>query len=226
MIEDLGRPSVWQYLLDHWWSSKAERIRVQFWLTNGSLSFVRGSPSLDSLDRNERDRCHRSPPYHLAVSAQLPRSQPSLEQVRECLAKHETLAAAMGEMIPKAYAAAGERGIPPAGPTVSAYFTWDPTDDGKTRFTCGPTVAADSPEPEGDGLGVRTIAGCKCAVTVHTGPYSELMKAYEATFGWIEAKGFEHRMPCIETYENNPEDTEPSKLRTKICIPVVPKAAP
>lgn len=131
----------------------------------------------------------------------------------------------MKEMIPKAFAGAAEKGLPPVGPVVGAFYTWDSKEDGESRFTAGPSVAVGSPEAEGDGLGVRTLAGCKCATTLHTGAYSELMQAYGATFEWIAAKGYESVMPCIEIFENSPEDTEESKLRTKICIPVVPKAS-
>ena len=60
----------------------------------------------------------------------------------------------------------------------------------------------------------------------HTGPYDKLMECYDATFEWIAAKGYESRMPILEIYENDPKDTAPEKLRTKICIPIVKKGAP
>lgn len=143
-------------------------------------------------------------------------------QVQESPANPEALGSAMKEAIPKAFAGAEERGLPIAGPVVSAYYTWK---DGKTEFTSGPVVGADSPQAEGNGLGIRTLAGCKCVTIVHTGPYSELGKTYDATFEWIAAKGLDKRMPCVEIYENSPKDTEESKLRTKICIPIVPKGS-
>lgn len=144
-------------------------------------------------------------------------------QARTSLAKNESIAPTMETMIPNAFAEAGKIGLPPAGPLLSAYFTWDSKEGGETRFTCGPSVAGGSPEAEGDGFGVRTVGGCKCATVVHTGPYSELMGTYMATFEWISAKGFESAMPVFEIYENSPKEVEESNLRTKICIPVVPK---
>lgn len=58
------------------------------------------------------------------------------------------------------------------------------------------------------------------------GPYDTLMDCYMATFEWVEVKGYESRMPVYELYENDPKDTPPEKLRTKICIPIVAKETP
>lgn len=132
-------------------------------------------------------------------------------------------------MIPSAFTEASKQGVTPVGPLISGYFTWDLKEGGKTRMTAGPTVAAGSmPEEdeESDRVGVRALAGCKCATVVHIGPYSELMKVYDATFEWIEAKGYESGMPVVEIYENSPEEVEESELVTKICIPVVQKDNP
>lgn len=61
---------------------------------------------------------------------------------------------------------------------------------------------------------------------LHRGPYEDLMKTYMATFEWVEAKGYESRMPILEVYENDPKEVEASELRTKIYIPIVPKGTP
>lgn len=131
----------------------------------------------------------------------------------------------MKTMFPEAFAGAAKAGAAIVGKNMSVYFDWD--SDGDTRFTCGPSVAAGSaPAPECDGLGVREVEGCKCVTVVHAGPYEELMKTYGATFEWAEAKGYEHRMPVVEVYENDPREVEPANLRTKLCIPIVPKGTP
>ena len=132
----------------------------------------------------------------------------------------------MKTMLPAAFAGAAKAGAAPVGPPMSAYFTWDP--EGSMSFTCGPTVAGDTTAaaPEGEALGVRTAGGCKCVTVVHVGPYEDLMKTYNATFEWVEAKGYENRMPVVEVYENDPKEVEPAKLRTKLCIPIVPKGTP
>ncbi|CAN0432527.1 unnamed protein product [Laminaria digitata] len=133
----------------------------------------------------------------------------------------------MKTMLPAAFAAAAKAGAAPVGPPMSAYITWEC--DGDTKFTCGPAVSADAAAasaPEGDGLGVREAGGCKCVTVVHVGPYEDMMKTYTATFEWVEAKGYEYRMPVVEVYENDPKEVEPAKLRTKLYIPIVPKGTP
>ncbi|CAN0506602.1 unnamed protein product, partial [Ectocarpus sp. 12 AP-2014] len=135
--------------------------------------------------------------------------------------------------LPAAFAGAAAAGLAMAGPPASAYYTWDSSPGGTTKFTCGPSVAGGGAsalmkDVDGDdnGLGVRTAGGCKCVTTLHTGPYDELKKCYEATFEWVEAKGYESRMPVFELYENDPKDTPPEKLKTKVCIPIVAKGTP
>ncbi|CBN76982.1 glyoxalase family protein [Ectocarpus siliculosus] len=135
--------------------------------------------------------------------------------------------------LPAAFAGAAAAGLAMAAPPASAYYTWDPSPGGTTKFTCGPSVAGGGAsalmkDVNGDdnGLGVRTAGGCKCVTTLHTGPYDELKKCYEATFEWVEAKGYESRMPVFELYENDPKDTPPEKLKTKVCIPIVAKGTP
>lgn len=137
-------------------------------------------------------------------------------------------------MLPAAFGGAAKAELPMAGPPVSAYFTWDSTPGGTTKFTSGPAVVggegsaaaalAKDPAADDTGLGVRTAGGCKCVMAVHTGPYDKMMPCYKATFEWIEAKGYESRMPVFEMYPNDPKDTPPEELITKIYIPIVRKA--
>lgn len=157
---------------------------------------------------------------------------PSTHQVRTTTANKEGLSKVYKEMIPLAYGEAAKRGFARVGPTIAGFYTWDP--QGETRLTSGPIVgkpSGSSDEQLGDGsadggLAIRALGGLKCAVTTHVGPYEDLKKCYEATLEWIAARGYENRMPLIEVYENSPKDTEPSKLRTKIRIPIVPKGTP
>ena len=77
-------------------------------------------------------------------------------------------------MLPVAFAGAAKAGLPMAGPPASAYFAWDPSPEGTTTFTSGPSVAGGAAtaalvkDAGGDdvGLGVRTAGGCKCVTTV------------------------------------------------------------
>lgn len=117
-------------------------------------------------------------------------------------------------------------GASPIGPPLAIYYTWDSAENGKTSFTAGPMVAAGASAPDGDGFGVREAGGCKGVTVVHVGPYPDLMKTYTATFEWIEAKGYEIRMPLVEVFENSPKEVAEAELRTKIYIPIVPKGSP
>lgn len=119
---------------------------------------------------------------------------------------------------------ATEKGLSPGYPVIAAYYQWDSKEGGNARFTSGPIVAEGVPEAEGDGFGVRTVAGCRCATVVHVGSLSELEKAYDAVFDWMEAKGFENRLPYVEIHRQDPNSTKPSKLTIKICVPIAPAA--
>ncbi|CAM9669072.1 unnamed protein product [Scytosiphon promiscuus] len=155
-------------------------------------------------------------------------------EVRTCTATTPEISKEMKTMLPAAFGGAAKAGLEVNGPPVSAYFVWESAPGGIAKFTSGPSVvggdgsaaAALAKDPAGDdtGLGVRTAGGCKCVMAVHTGPYEEMMKCYKATFEWIEAKGYESRMPVFEVYPNDPKDTPPEKLVTKIYIPIVRKA--
>lgn len=134
----------------------------------------------------------------------------------------------MSEMMPLSFAGAAKAGMPPVGLPMSAYFKWDSAENGETTFTCGPAVTVGGggggvAAAEGTALGVRTVGGCECVTVMHIGPYDKLMDTYMATFEWIAAKGYESCMPVIEIYHNDAKEVEASKLKTKICIPIVKK---
>lgn len=71
-------------------------------------------------------------------------------------------------------------------------------------------------------VGVKTIAGGRYAVFVHTGPYTGLGGAYHKIFReWLPASGCELRdSPSFERYRNNPDRVAAEKLKTEIYIPL------
>ncbi|CAN0110777.1 unnamed protein product [Ascophyllum nodosum] len=143
-------------------------------------------------------------------------------ELRTCVANPESIGKEINAMVPKVFAGAAKAGIDTLGSAMSIFFTWKV--DRETRFTFGPMVAgaprAQARNASGDGLGVRTALGCKCAVIEHLGPHKELRKTREAMFEWIGANGYESRLPIVHVYENNPEEVEPEKLRTKLYVPI------
>lgn len=106
----------------------------------------------------------------------LPPNRSISHQVRTCLATGPAISEETSKMLPAAFAGAAQAGLAMAGPPLSAYFFWDPSPGGSTKFTCGPSVAggaaADALVKDADGddasldLGVRTVAGCKCVTMV------------------------------------------------------------
>ncbi len=61
-----------------------------------------------------------------------------------------------------------------------------------------------------------TIATC-----LYTGPYNEMPPAYEALNAWIKDNGFQPTGTVYEFYPNNPMDTPPAELQTRIVFPVI-----
>lgn len=71
-------------------------------------------------------------------------------------------------------------------------------------------------------VGVKTIAGGRYAMFVHTGPYAGLGGAYHKIFReWLPRSGCELRdSPGFERYRNNPDRVPAEKLKTEIYIPL------
>lgn len=78
------------------------------------------------------------------------------------------------------------------------------------------TSSGDESSPES----IEIPAG-RCATLVFKGSYAELEKPYDWLFGhWLPQSGFEAAdFPCFEEYLNDPKETPPSELLTKIhCL--------
>ncbi|WP_068703918.1 AraC family transcriptional regulator [Paludibacter jiangxiensis] len=76
-------------------------------------------------------------------------------------------------------------------------------------------------QPEGE-IGVKTMPGGKYAVFLYQGSYDNLGSVYDTIFGyWLPESGAQLRnVACFEKYLNNPDKTEPAKLKTEIYVPV------
>jgi AraC family transcriptional regulator len=76
---------------------------------------------------------------------------------------------------------------------------------------------------EGD-VGIQRVGGGEYAVTSHFGPYNKLGETYNGLFRWLLQNDRELRAePCMESYMNDPESTDPEDLVTDICVPLKPK---
>jgi len=76
-------------------------------------------------------------------------------------------------------------------------------------------------EPKGE-IGVKEIEGGRYAVFSYQGSYEHLGSVYDTIYGkWLPEYGYKLRdLPVFEKYLNNPENTEPDKLKTEIYVPV------
>ncbi|MES9945576.1 MAG: AraC family transcriptional regulator [Candidatus Thiodiazotropha sp.] len=86
----------------------------------------------------------------------------------------------------------------------------------------GMTLAEETQLPGDDqALQVSEIPGGTCASLIFKGPYAELEKPYDWFFGeWLPQSGYEAvDFPPFEEYLNDPKDTPPNELLTRInCL--------
>lgn len=117
---------------------------------------------------------------------------------------------------------AGTRGLLGPGMRMLGIVHDDPevTPPDKLRYDAA--VAVMRPvEPHGD-FGVMDLAGGRYAVATHRGPYDTLGRTYERLYGgWLPRSGLAVRdVPGFEEYLNNPQNTKPEDLLTKIWVPI------
>lgn len=66
------------------------------------------------------------------------------------------------------------------------------------------------------------LGGSHCAVLTHQGPYATMAAAYQWLYGqWLPTSGLEPMdRPVFEEYLNNPRNTAPLDLLTRIFLPI------
>ena len=140
------------------------------------------------------------------------------------------IATAIGDVLPRVFRYAQERGIAIAGqPFVRSL------DGGGDVMTLEPGMpVAEGPEPEdvrdrtGEdealqeaGLTRGTLPGGRVATTVHTGSYESLHRAYASLEAWIGAEGLTAAAPPWESYLTDPTAVpDPADWKTRIYWPV------
>ena len=72
---------------------------------------------------------------------------------------------------------------------------------------------------EGDVQASEIPAG-KVVQCIHVGPYDQVGAAYGALEAWIAGHGLRHAGPAFEHYLNDPQETPPGQLRTRVVLPV------
>jgi len=106
-------------------------------------------------------------------------------------------------------------GVTPTGMPYTAYFNMDMSD---LDIELGMPVAEPFSGSE-EVVSGQMLSG-KYAVTVHTGPYGELEPAYTALSEWMSANGCVPVGVAYEFYMNDPGETRPVDLVTRIMFPL------
>lgn len=127
---------------------------------------------------------------------------------------------ALPELLGKSYGAIAqylaELGEYPAGAPFVAYYNMDMDDlDIEIGFPVGKELPG-----RGD-IQSAAIPEGKYAICYYTGPYSELKTPYAALTEWVTQKGYAPKGISYEFYLNDPGETSPEDLQTKIVFPLL-----
>ena len=108
-----------------------------------------------------------------------------------------------------------ELGEQPVDAPFTAYYNMDMQDlDMEIGFPVGKTL------PTKGKVQASSLPEGQYAVCVHTGPYSAIEPAYTALNEWISQKGLEATGVAYEFYLNDPSETAPDELQTRIMFPL------
>ncbi len=151
--------------------------------------------------------------YEIEVRTVAP--QPTLSIRGACCP--DDVAETLSDFLPTTFRYAVERGVQPAGPPFTRFFSSSKT---VVEFEGGCPV----PEPvEGNGRIVAgELPGGEVAVTIHMGPYDGLPEAAAALQAWATEHGREAAGPAWELYLNDPgEEVDPMRWQTEVRLPLV-----
>ncbi len=129
----------------------------------------------------------------------------------------EEMPQAMGRNFGRLMAVLTEQGAVPAGPPMTLYP--EPmTPDGPVVFVSAIPVQAGT---TGDGdVEITEIPEGPIVVFMHEGPYAELGRTYGLAHEQMREAGLLVGGPPCEIYLNDPGDTPPERLLTRIEFPV------
>ncbi|NWJ45113.1 MAG: GyrI-like domain-containing protein [Chloroflexi bacterium] len=106
---------------------------------------------------------------------------------------------------------------PPAGPPFAMYYNMDMQNlDVEAGFPVSKPLAG-----EGEFIANEIAAG-KYATCLYKGSYQEVGSAYETLSTWIKENGYTPTGIACEMYLNDPADTPPEQLLTKVMFQLLP----
>ncbi len=127
----------------------------------------------------------------------------------------QDLPALVGQTYGAIAAYLGQLGQYPAGPPYAAYYNMDMQD---LDVELGFPVAKELPGK--DDIKASRIPGGRFAAVLHTGPYDKVSVAYEALARWMTDKGYQATGVAYEVYLNDPGQTKPEDLQTRVMMPL------
>lgn len=111
----------------------------------------------------------------------------------------------------------GER---PAGPAFVAYHNQDMSDlDVEIGFPVAHAIAG-----QGD-VEAGVLPGGRQATCLYTGPYTGIGQAYTALSEWMSLHDCRPAGPAYEFYLNDPQQTRPEALQTRVMFPLADVAS-
>lgn len=125
------------------------------------------------------------------------------------------LPSALGRCFRETFQHITSQGRQPAGPPFVAYFNMDMQD---LEIEVGYPVA-EALEAAGE-IRPSSLPGGRAAVCLYTGPYQEMMPAYEALQALVDEHGAQANGITYEHYLNDPAETPPAQLQTRIVFPL------
>lgn len=125
----------------------------------------------------------------------------------------EKLPAVIGQSYGAIMKYLGGMGVQPSGMPFVIYYNMDMQDlDVEIGFPVSKAI------PGSGEIRAGEIPAGKVATCVYTGPYQDMVPAYEALQQCIAEHGYEASGVAIEEYWNGPHEVPPEELKTRITL--------
>lgn len=134
---------------------------------------------------------------------------------RSCSMDPSDISQAMGEAFGQVFGFMAEKGIAPAGPPMSVYYTYDPE---TMTFRSGFAVAADDMSKAADGVSADVLPAGRVLHFVHKGAYATLRDDYGLMMEHLKSEGLQIGAPTWEIYVNDPAEVPEEELLTEIYV--------
>jgi effector-binding domain-containing protein len=127
--------------------------------------------------------------------------------------KVENLSQVLGQAYGAIAQYLGQTGLHPTGEPFTAYYNMDMQDlDIEVGYpVSGKFTGKDAIQP-------GEIPAGKAVTCLHVGPYDKMKEAYETMDEWMKANRVEPSGVCYEFYLNDPQQTPPEALQTRIMF--------